>query len=164
MCCTGHTLECWLGSYRNVPRWSTYSSLSPTDTLGGERERLVLSTESVSPFLPFSCPRLQSILTSGRISSPLQGVLACLRLLTTRNLFLLSFVFLYSGTSLSILTTLHFHLPLLRYFSFDSYNSTLSSFSTQASKRPSGPEPSPQVSASPYSCRAGRWCVRSRKQ
>ena len=157
MCCTGHALECWLGSYSNVPCWSTYSSLPPADTLGGKRKRLVLSTESVSPFLPFSCPRLQSILTSGRISSPLQGVLACLRLLTTRNLFLLSFVFLYSGTSLSILTTLHFHLPLLRYFSFDSYNSTLSSFSTQASKHPFGLEPSPQVSASLYSCLAGRW-------
>jgi len=37
----------------------------------------------------------------GRISSPLQGVLACLRLLTTRNLFLLSFVFLYSGLETS---------------------------------------------------------------
>ena len=112
MCCTGHTLECWLGSYRNVPRWSTYSSLSPTDTLGGERERLVLSTESVSPVLAFSCPQLQSILTSGRISSPLQGVLACLRLLTTRNLFLLSFVFLYSGTTLSILSIILLRLPL----------------------------------------------------
>ena len=114
ICCTGHALECWLGSYSNVPCWSTYSSLPPADTLGGKRKRLVLSTESVSPFLPFSCPRLQSILTSGRISSPLQGVLACLRLLTTRNLFLLSFVFLYSGTSLSILTTLLFRLPLFR--------------------------------------------------
>ena len=114
MCCTGHTLECWLGSYRNVPRWSTYSSLPPADTLGGEGKRLVLSTESVSPVLAFSCPQLQSILTSGRISSPLQGVLACLRLLTTRNLFLLSFVFLYSGTSLSILTILQFRLPLFR--------------------------------------------------
>ena len=112
MCCTGHALECWLGSYSNVPRWSTYSSLPPADTLGRERKRLVLSKETVSPFLPFSCPQLQSIFTSGRISSPLQGVLACLRLLTTRNLFLLSFVFLYSGTSLSILTSLLFHLPL----------------------------------------------------
>ena len=37
----------------------------------------------------------------------MQGVLACLRLLTTRNLFLLSFVFLYSGATLSILTTLY---------------------------------------------------------
>ena len=146
-----------MGSYRNVSRWSTYSSLPPADTLGGKRKRSVLSTESVSPFLPFSCPPLQAILTSGRISSPLQGVLACLRLLTTRNLFLLSFVFLYSGTFLSILTTLHFHLPLLRYYSSNSYNSTLSSSSTQASKHPSGLGPSPPVSASPYSCRAGRW-------
>ena len=114
MCCTGHALECWLGSNRNVPRWSTYSSLPPAHTLGRERKRLVLSKETVSPFLPFSCPQLQSILTSGRISSPLQGVLACLRLLTTRNLLLLSFVFLYSGTSLSILTSLLFSLPLFR--------------------------------------------------
>ena len=114
VCCTGHALECWLGSYSNVPRWSTYSSLPPADALGRERKRLVLSKGSVSPFLLFSCPQLQSILTSGRISSPLQGVLACLRLLTTRNLLLLSFVFLYSGTSLSILTTLLFSLPLLR--------------------------------------------------
>ena len=92
MCCTGHASECWLGSYSNVPRWSTYSSLPPEDTLGRERKRWELSKESVSPF----------------------WVLACLRLLTTRNLFLLSFVFLYSGTSLSILTTLLFRLPLLR--------------------------------------------------
>jgi len=38
---------------------------------------------------------------AGRISSPVQGVLSCLRLLTTSNLLLLSFVFLYSGLETS---------------------------------------------------------------
>ena len=40
-------------------------------------------------------------LTPGRISSPLQGVISCLRLLTTSNLLLLSFVFLFSGLETS---------------------------------------------------------------
>ena len=37
----------------------------------------------------------------GKIGSPLQGVLSCLRLLTTSNLLLLAFVFLYSGLETS---------------------------------------------------------------